>query len=178
MGTKYRYDREDAPTIHLSQAVTHDKSRTTVEIQVLDQGDWEYFTAESVRDPKDEWDADLGFDFAFWRAVENAAKCNLRRLNGEVKNRDDIRQLKAEQKNRPTRKERERNKKLAKGGKVAPVKKGDRVRVLSDSLGRSDRVGTVGTVTQEPFSDGSFNVGIPSHPYYVACHSYKDVVHV
>lgn len=50
------------------------------------------YEAVSVCDPIDEFDPILGMDLAFWRAVEKAARKNLKRLDGQIRHNDHARE--------------------------------------------------------------------------------------
>jgi len=51
---------------------------------------YEKFTGVSKCTPPDDFDADFGYELAYWRAIERAAAKNLRRLNGLIKHLDDV----------------------------------------------------------------------------------------
>lgn len=72
----------------------------------------------------DSYDKQLGYDLAFWRAVQNAANRNLKRLDGLVKHNDDIRELQAEQKERrKAKQEADKKAAAAKAKKAAKAAK-------------------------------------------------------
>ena len=83
------------------EIVAHDA--VAVEVAVFDPDAkgtprYETFNGVSRRDPSDEFDAELGYRLAYWRAVEAAVKKNLKRLDGQIRHNDNARLSKSRKK--------------------------------------------------------------------------------
>lgn len=82
------HDDVIAPSICAENAiVTKAWADVVVEVSFIDPVEGavhEQFIGSSWRSRQDDFDPQIGYDIAFWRAVRDAANKNLRRLNNHV----------------------------------------------------------------------------------------------
>lgn len=83
-------------------AVVLDHQAQAVEIVVSTVSDGillslEFFTGIAKVAPEDRTDYAFGYELAYWRAVKSACDKALRRLDGQIKHNDDVREMKQKQ---------------------------------------------------------------------------------
>lgn len=72
-------------------AVVQDHEATAVRVVYQNpDGDDDMATGVSKRHPEDEFDSELGYELAFWRAVEKIHHRQMRRVNGLIKHKADV----------------------------------------------------------------------------------------
>ncbi len=104
--------KEIAPLSIVVENLVLDRNACGVEIgvwkagQTFEDDEVEFFTGVSKRIAPDKFDPQLGYELAFWRAVEAAAAKELKLLEGQIKHKDDIREDQANKKPDPNRKKK------------------------------------------------------------------------